>query len=220
MTTVTLNIPMTARTKSAIEDCFIDGISVQRFLREGLLTRLGIEGKNVIEQEQVSFQETQDNGKAEPKPYSLKDVNLADHMMPSNPSYLIDGLAATDNHPLTIALGERLYDRLETYTQIIHLRHELFGKSFDAFLDNQLIKYPKENPDNKKGLEDITEQVKKQKEMRLKSVPTSFEQALYPMVFAELQKKLDERESGIITKENEEIAKLEEAALNTPPPTA
>ena len=220
MTTKRLTISMSVGTKTAIEDCFIDGdMNVVRFLREGLLTRLGIESKNSIEQGQIQFQEIQKDGKQEAKPYSLKGVNLEEHRLTSDSSYRPNGLKAEDNSPIEVPIGFRLYDRLETYAQIIHLRHELFGVGFDKFFDEQLEKFKIEKPKDAKGIKDTEKQVEKQKHARLESIPRSLEEALYPMIFAEIQKKIDEKELEFIQQENKELAEEESQALN-PPPTA
>ena len=220
MATKRLNIPISVGTKTAIEDCFIDGdMNVIRFLREGLLTRLGIDAKNVIEQGQVQFQEIDKDGLQDTKSHSLKDVNLEEYLLSSDSSYRPDGLEELDNSPLVIPIGFRLYDRLETYVKIIHLRHTLFGKSFDQFFDDQVVKQKNEKPKDEKGLKDVEMKVKKQKEMRLKSIPKSFEAAIYPMVFAEIQKKIDAKEMEFLQQENKELADEEEKALN-PPTTA
>ena len=161
----------------AFNDCFIDAMTPQRFIREEVLIAWGMEAKRSLTEKSITYNHVTLDGRLEQKQLPLEKIDLSRYMLGSDPKYGNDKKSAID-----VKVGELLWERLDTYSQIIMLRLEKFHESQDAYWDHtKSTERPRDPP------------------------PTCIEELLASNLAYRIQEKIMEREKKLLDDESKAI---------------
>jgi len=202
-----LNVHLTIKQKEVLDDCFLEKQTIQQYLREDVLIHSGIDATNSITSQKIIWNKTVD-GKLEQADKSLEGVNLSDHILPRDPAWVPKEGACDPAAKITVKIGDKLLDRLETFAQIVSLRHDLFIESQKEYFESEYNKIVEIETD-KKVLKEVKDAQTKILEKNQDEKPVSLEQILNAICMQSFQQKMQTHEKEILIKENQEIANEE-----------
>ena len=194
----TIKIPLPEQKKIEFEDCFIENIKASQWIRESVLVDLGIEGKRSIQDQKIYFNKLDEFGVPAQDEIDIKDTDLVPYLMASNPDWVPTDIKREDAQSLEVKIGDMLWERLNTYAEVVSIRLEHFEKHQDAFWEQELLR-------NSASKVIIADARKKRDEGRA----TCLEAIIYVSALQKINEKLVENEKKILAKENEEILKSE-----------
>lgn len=199
---------MNEGSRIELEDCFIDipNMDARKFVFDNLKYACQ-DAKRSIRNKITPVNQRQEDGSTKQVEYSLKDVDLENYTIDSNPEWIPKGMDKDDYKPIELKLGDRTMDYLRKFGQLTIIRHEQFNEAEEKYLEKtkqSMIdsKAPEENIKQWEKAQDI------QRKKRLDEVPTCLEQALFIAVWPIIQQKLEQSDTLVFDKEyNEQYPK-------------
>lgn len=201
----TIVIPMNEDTKTDLEDCFVNdaNMDASKYLF-GLVRELCQFAKRFNRQQTIPVQTRDENGTPKQIDFSIKDINLEDFTLPSNPDWIPPSLEGQNVSPVKLRVGDTTMRYLKIFGQMTMIRKREGDKHEDEYMNKRL----QEMRDSKAPEQSIKQwqdyqQTEKQKRDDLH--PTCLEHAIFLNVIAKMEQKLNELDSKIFNEEYEEI---------------
>lgn len=197
-------IPMNEETRIALEDCFIDvpNMDARKFCFDNIKLAC-MDASKSLRNKVTPINQRQEDGAMKQVEFKLKDIDLEEYKLPSDPAWLPENMDAEDNKPIELKFGDNTMRSIQNFGKIVMVRHEQFNKAEEEHLERTEKKMIAENapPDNIERWEKSQDAIRKE---RLGVIPECIEEALHMSIWPLIQQRVDQGVNAMFDKEFKE----------------
>lgn len=220
-----VTIPLTDDFYDEVEDAFIDRpITAQKFIFDliKVMCKDAKAGKlnkscsiNIIE-----------NGAVKQEFVKLKEVNLEDYKLSSNPEWLPQDMDKDSVRKWEHNVTDKTMEYLELFCKFVGLRFKRYNESISKIAADKTVKLREEleiAPENTKEilakqLEEFVKATVEGDKKTQESIPKCIEECIYSQIYPKLHEEVMKNMDTEFDKEFEEMYPSKQKVASTPPP--